>query len=78
MSKIFHIPGIIFLFSAFVLLFIASVSLPYITAVDFVRVHFTDGSPSVDTDQNAITELRVSAHPPPAPCADASLSLSRC
>ena len=59
MPKIFHIPGIIFLFCAFVLLFLVSVSLPYITALDFARVHFSSGSPTVGDDANPINELRV-------------------
>ncbi|KAH9925649.1 uncharacterized protein BXZ73DRAFT_103182 [Epithele typhae] len=36
-ARMFHIPGIIFLFVAFVLLFLVSVSLPFINALDFVR-----------------------------------------
>ena len=63
MPKIFHIPGIIFLFCAFVLLFLVSVSLPYITALDFARVHFSSGSPTVGDDANPINELRVRSCP---------------
>ena len=62
MPRAFHIPGIIFLFCAFVLLFLASISLPFVTALDFVRVHFTDGNPTVGPDRNAINEIRVSAY----------------
>lgn len=60
MPRSFHIPGVLFLFSAFVLLFLASVSLPYLTALDFARVHF-EGITS--SDQGTITELRVSVAP---------------
>ena len=60
MPRVFHIPGIIFLFCAFVLLFLVSISLPFLTALDFARVHFKDGNPTVGSDKNAINELRVS------------------
>jgi len=59
MGRVFHIPGIFFLFCAFVLLLLVSISLPYLTALDVVRVHFDGGrSSSVDTVANAITQLR--------------------
>ncbi|KAJ3481103.1 hypothetical protein NLI96_g7888 [Meripilus lineatus] len=58
-ARAFHIPGIVFLFFAFVLLFLVSISLPYLTAIDFVRVHAqTGGSLGTSTDANAIDELR--------------------
>lgn len=60
MPRAFHIPGIIFLFCAFVLLFLVSISLPFLTALDFARVHFNEGTPTVGTDTNPIKELRVS------------------
>ena len=60
MPRVFHIPGVIFLFCAFVLLFLVSISLPYITALDFARVHFKNGSPFVNQDTNSINEIRVS------------------
>ncbi|THH21770.1 hypothetical protein EUX98_g8291 [Antrodiella citrinella] len=48
----------IFLFCAFVLLFLVSISLPWLTALDFARVHFKEGAPSTGADGGAITELR--------------------
>ncbi|KAF9239415.1 hypothetical protein BU15DRAFT_46658 [Melanogaster broomeanus] len=56
MSRVFCIPGIFFLFSAFVLLFIVSVSLPYLTAMDITRV--TTDSTAI-SGQGAMTELRL-------------------
>lgn len=60
MPRAFHIPGVVFLLCALVLLFLVSISLPYLTALDIVRVHF-EGGPSTDT-QGSLTELRVSGH----------------
>ncbi|GJE95569.1 SUR7/PalI family protein [Phanerochaete sordida] len=58
MPRAFHIPGVFFLFCAFVLLFLVSISLPYLPALDFARVHF-DGSPSTENGgEGALTELR--------------------
>ncbi len=59
-SRSLHIPGIVFLFLSFVLLFIASISLPYLTDLDFVRVHFKDNLPTVGNDTDVITDVRVS------------------
>ncbi|KAJ7212995.1 hypothetical protein GGX14DRAFT_619723 [Mycena pura] len=56
MSRIFCIPGIIFLTCALVLGIIVSVSLPFLPAIDFVRVHF--GSGVAATNGDAMTELR--------------------
>lgn len=61
MGRLFHIPGIFFLFSAFVLLFLVSISLPYLTALDFARVHFDEGKVTTGSDSTALTELRVRA-----------------
>ncbi|KAI0640994.1 hypothetical protein C8Q79DRAFT_993873 [Trametes meyenii] len=58
MARIFHIPGIIFLLCAFVLLFLVSISLPYLTALDVARVKIKSGSPTVGSDTNAIHEIR--------------------
>ncbi|RPD53624.1 hypothetical protein L227DRAFT_581182 [Lentinus tigrinus ALCF2SS1-6] len=58
MPRAFHIPGVIFLFCAFVLLFLVSISLPFITALDFARVHIKSGSPTVNQDTTVINELR--------------------
>ncbi|KIK93813.1 hypothetical protein PAXRUDRAFT_828590 [Paxillus rubicundulus Ve08.2h10] len=57
MSRVFCIPGIFFLFAAFVLLFIVSVSLPYLTAMDITRVH-TNGGSAV-SGQDTMTQLRL-------------------
>ena len=59
MPRSYHIPGIFFLFCAFVLLFLVSISLPYLTGLDFARVHF-DGI--TNSDQGTISELRVSTY----------------
>ncbi|KAG8215204.1 hypothetical protein J3R82DRAFT_8743 [Butyriboletus roseoflavus] len=57
MSRTFCIPAIFFLFSAFVLLFIVSISLPYLTAMDITRVN-TNGTVPVAGDQT-MTQLRL-------------------
>jgi len=55
MSRIFCIPGILFLLCALVLGVLVSISLPFLPALDFVRVKFASG---VSTSGNAMTELR--------------------
>ncbi|KAI9457398.1 hypothetical protein HD554DRAFT_2207207 [Boletus coccyginus] len=60
MSRAFCVPAIFFIFSAFVLLFIVSISLPYLTAMDITRVH-TDGTVEVTGDQS-MSQLRVRLH----------------
>ncbi|KAJ7255425.1 hypothetical protein B0H12DRAFT_1233044 [Mycena haematopus] len=55
MSRIFCIPGIIFLTCALVLSLLVSISLPFLPALDFVRVHFNSG---VTTSGDGLTELR--------------------
>ncbi|KAJ7482221.1 hypothetical protein B0H11DRAFT_2232445 [Mycena galericulata] len=55
MSRIFCIPGIIFLLFAFVLSVLVSISLPFLPALDFVRVQFGSG---VMTSGAGMTELR--------------------
>ena len=62
MGRLFHIPGIFFLFAAFVLLFLVSISLPYLTSLDFARVHFDGGKVTSGNDSNTLTELRVRAY----------------
>jgi hypothetical protein len=57
MPRSFCIPGIIFLFCAFALLFIVSVSLPYLTALDITRVHF-NGKVSTSSATESLTQLR--------------------
>ena len=61
MPRAFHIPGVLFLFCAFVLLFLVSISLPYLTALDFARVHFDGSTTTQNANNGAISELRVRA-----------------
>lgn len=52
-------PGIFFLFSAFVLSFLVSISLPSLPTVDIARSHFTSGvSPHVSIDTEPIKQIR--------------------
>ncbi|KAJ7468673.1 hypothetical protein FB451DRAFT_1256948 [Mycena latifolia] len=55
MSRIFCIPGILFLLCALILSILVSISLPFLPALDFVRVKFGSG---VATAGNGMTELR--------------------
>ncbi|TFK47111.1 pali-domain-containing protein [Heliocybe sulcata] len=58
-SRAFCIPGIVFLFAAFVLSFLTSISLPYLPALDIARTQYGNGiAPPSGTDTNAIKELR--------------------
>ncbi|KAJ7737900.1 hypothetical protein DFH07DRAFT_966311 [Mycena maculata] len=57
MARIFCIPGIIFLLCALVLGVLVSISLPFLPALDFVRVNF-DGGDGVVTSGAGLTELR--------------------
>lgn len=59
MSRVFCIPGIFLLFCAFVLSFLASISLPFLTVFDVARVHF--GEQAAASGGSGITQLRVSA-----------------
>lgn len=63
-SRAFCIPGIFFVFAATVLLIVTSISLPYLPALDIVRVHVNSGTVVVGTDSSsqAIDQLRVCAH----------------
>jgi len=57
MSRSFCIPGVVILLCAFVLLFLTSISLPHLTAMDITRTHFNgQGSPS--SSDAAITQIR--------------------
>lgn len=56
MSRAYCIPGVFFLFCAFVLLFLVSVSLPHLEAMDITRVHATGQFAS---GSQAITQLRL-------------------
>jgi hypothetical protein len=62
MSRVFCIPGIIFLTCALVLSVLVSISLPFLPALDFVRVHFGNG---VNTSGEGMTQLRLGIW---APC----------
>lgn len=62
MSRTFCVPGVFFLFSAFVLLFITSVSLPYLSAMDITRTHFETGSVAAPGSSSSISQIRVSFH----------------
>jgi hypothetical protein len=59
MARVFCIPGIVFLFCAFVLSLLVSISLPFLTALDIARVH---ASSNLSTSQNVpgINQIRVS------------------
>jgi len=56
MARAFCIPGIIFIFCAFVLNFLTSISLPYLTALDIARTHFGNGVQQ--QGQDGIQQLR--------------------
>ena len=58
MARIFCIPGIILLFAATVLLFVTSISLPFLPALDIVRIH--TGSDGAQVVGKPMTETRVS------------------
>ena len=64
MPRSFHIPGVAFLLTAFLLLFLTSISLPYLTGLDFVRTTFASGSSSSPPAADAVKELRVSVQSP--------------
>jgi len=50
--------GVVVLFAAFALQLISSISTPFLTDIDIVRVHFNKGIVSVD-DIRAVSELRL-------------------
>jgi len=64
MARAFCIPGIIFIFCAFVLSFLTSISLPYLPALDITRTHFNTGVLQ-NTGADGLTELRFGVW---APC----------
>jgi len=57
MSRVHCIPGILFLFCALALSFLASISLPYLPALDITRTQFASG---IKSGQDGVTEIRVS------------------
>jgi hypothetical protein len=71
MSRVFCIPGIIFLTCALVLSVLVSISLPFLPALDLVRVHFGNG---VNTSGEGMTQLRV--RPFSASFLDATLTIN--
>lgn len=58
MTRAFCIPGVIFLFCAFVLSFLVSISLPYLPALDIARAHF-GSSVTVTGSSDTINESRL-------------------
>ena len=56
--RAFHFLGVFFLFCAFILTLITSVSLPYLRTLDIARTHF--GELQVTIDQDPTDQLRVS------------------
>ena len=58
MSRAFCIPGVFFLFFAFVLSLLASISLPFLPALDITRTHFGAGAVQ-GSNQTVMSELRV-------------------
>ncbi|KAI0669014.1 hypothetical protein C8Q78DRAFT_223961 [Trametes maxima] len=58
MARSYHIPGIISLFCALVLLFLTAVSLPYLTSLDAARVKISSAGTTVGSDTRAVKEIR--------------------
>jgi hypothetical protein len=52
-----RIIGLVFLSLAFALSFLASVSLPYLTALDITRTHYNT---AVQIEENGLSQIRVS------------------
>ena len=52
-----RIPGLVFLSLAFALSFLASVSLPYLTALDITRTHYNT---VVKVKEESLSQIRVS------------------
>lgn len=61
MPRALHYPSIGFLTCAFILLFLVTVSLPWLPAMDIARVHFEGAGGADDGSQHPLTELRVSS-----------------
>jgi len=58
-SRTLFLPGILFLFCAFFLSLLVSLSLPALPTLDVVRCHFTSGAaPHVSTNTESIKEIR--------------------
>ncbi|KAI0632855.1 hypothetical protein C8Q77DRAFT_851065 [Trametes polyzona] len=61
MGRGYHIPGIISLLCALILLCLAAVSVPSLAGLDVARVKISSGSPTVDSDTRAVKEIRFGA-----------------
>ncbi|KZT05027.1 uncharacterized protein LAESUDRAFT_760494 [Laetiporus sulphureus 93-53] len=61
MGRALHFPGMFLLLGSFVLLVLVSVSLPWMPPLDFVRVHFVNGTVTTSLDANNTAELRFGA-----------------
>lgn len=59
MSRAFCIPGVLFLLAATVLSFLVAIGLPYLTALDIARTHYS-GSAGTGDSNGALTQIRVS------------------
>lgn len=57
MPRSFFFPGLFFITAALILLLLVSISLPFLTSLDFVRVHFNTGLNSNEAD--SINQIRV-------------------
>jgi len=60
MPRSLGIPGVVALFIAFALLFIVSISLPFLTAMDITRVDF-GGNVRINSATDPLSQLRVSS-----------------
>ncbi|KAI0029394.1 hypothetical protein K488DRAFT_56466 [Vararia minispora EC-137] len=58
-SRLFCIPGLFFLFIAFVLSLLVAISLPSLPALDITRTSFTNGTVDVSGTDGNVGELRV-------------------
>ncbi|KAH9963323.1 hypothetical protein BC827DRAFT_1129003 [Russula dissimulans] len=59
-ARTLFLPGIVFLFCAFFLSLLVSISLPALPTLDIVRCHFTSGAaPHASTNTESIKEIRV-------------------
>ncbi|KIM65422.1 hypothetical protein SCLCIDRAFT_112666 [Scleroderma citrinum Foug A] len=58
MARVFCVPAVFFIFAAFVLLSIVSISLPHLFAMDVTRVHTSSSSTTTLSGNDTITELR--------------------
>ncbi|EIN05736.1 hypothetical protein PUNSTDRAFT_106723 [Punctularia strigosozonata HHB-11173 SS5] len=59
MSRAFWIPGVTLLLAATVLNFLVAVGLPFLTALDIARVHFSSGTATAASGQDGLSQLRI-------------------